>query len=77
MDLTSAENEHLLPRVRGSELKSRRELEEGMMEVEQVEEVFVFIYKSCLTSTYNLSIMTDPPKITFPQPLAPWIRSAP
>lgn len=37
-----AENEHLLPRVRGSELKRRREEEEGMeveVEVEEVEKV--------------------------------------
>lgn len=37
-----AENEHLLPRVRGSELKRRREKEEEEgMEIEEEEEVVV------------------------------------
>ncbi len=37
-------------------------------------DTFFFFFKSCLTSIYNLSVMTDPPKITFPI-LAPAIRS--
>ena len=35
---------------------------------------FFFFFKSCLTSIYNLSVMTDPPKITFPV-FAPATRS--